>query len=252
VAPALTRLTIDQLGAARALNMDAEGIRSLGTWGPGPSGVWEDVEFVARLFLAVDPDDAEQQALRWHHLLVAVGNFKRSTGPIVPTRLPPGLGTFISPTKFNYPLPTGGQATILVDDQDSWRLLTEVDGLGVATATAVLSAIWPGDHVIVDERDSRAAVALHCGLNFSGSALDAANFPKTDTHTAYWDLYPWFLKVVRVTAAHAGCSPVQVERALYRLDMKVLDDLPADWRTNGSWSEYESVARTYVGYSNIE
>lgn len=242
----MTRLSIDQLGAPSALDVDATGVRLLGTWDSEASGGWQDVEYVAWLFLTADPSDDEQTALRWHHFLMAVGNFKRSTGPIVPAHLPRRPHHFVAPAKFDHPLLGGGRAKVDVNDPGTWRLLTMVHGLGVATATAVLSAIWPGRHVIVDERDSRATVALHCGSNFFGSPLDTANFPRTDSYAAYWDFYVWFLEV-GLTAVESGCSPLQVERALYGLDTKVLEDLPADWGTTGSWSDYECKARMYLG-----
>src|SRR5260370_39984236 len=48
---------------------------------------WSDIERLAQRFLECDPDENAMATLAWHHLLLAVGNFKRRGGLIVPARL---------------------------------------------------------------------------------------------------------------------------------------------------------------------
>jgi hypothetical protein len=59
------------------LGVPAERVRALGeTWDDG--GLWDDILWLALLARAAT-DDSERR-MRWHHLVMAVGNFKRQGG----------------------------------------------------------------------------------------------------------------------------------------------------------------------------
>ncbi len=156
--------------------------------------LWDDVELLAGKFVA------GRSLADWHHLLLAVGNFKRQGGTIIrePLRLQPRSSTpaphFIPEVKLD------------AKRAETWHRLQErVDGLGVATTTTLLAALWPWDHVIMDQRALRAAVLL------TGSPPNGPGEPS-------WPQYEWYRPAVLATAASTDCPPVEVERALFMFD----------------------------------
>lgn len=57
--------------------MDAERIRQLAaTWCDG--GLWDDIEWLSQRVWEAGDDD--ERRLRWHHLVMPAGNFKRQGG----------------------------------------------------------------------------------------------------------------------------------------------------------------------------
>lgn len=116
---------------------------------------WPDIEILAQRFLEGNPDENGMATLAWHHLLLAVGNFKRRGGLIVPARLgnPGTVGT--CPDEVAIPGATGKPVRFACEESATWPRLTETPGLGVPTATTVQSALWPSRHVIIDIRDTR-------------------------------------------------------------------------------------------------
>lgn len=118
-----------------------------GTWDDG--GLWADVCWLAER--CWENDDAEPLTLRWHHLVLAVGNFKRQSG----RRLRPGRISDLSNAKVfaaeKFVLPSCLE--IHRDDEESWRQLKiGLPGAALATTTTLLAALWPDDHFIFDWR----------------------------------------------------------------------------------------------------
>ena len=194
-------------------------------------GMWSDILWLAEEFAASQPGSVEATRA-WHHLLMAVGNFKRSAGNIAPAPLPPPRNVQ-APHQLTIP---GLNGNVLDrGDPDTWRQLKEIPGLGqgVPTASTVLSALWPGNHVIIDRR----VVASAIGLNWGGSAPAGSSLPHRT-----WTLYEKYRSVVLAAAKRTGRQPVEVERALYVLDARVMAGLKGSW----SWRDYEATLNTVI------
>lgn len=90
-------------------------------------------------------------SLSLRHILYAIGNFKRQGGTILRLQgllpLPPvGRGQVPSSIAF-------GSVHLSASSPSTWRNLENAaPGLAVSTTTALLSALWPEDHVIMDQR----------------------------------------------------------------------------------------------------
>jgi hypothetical protein len=92
---------------------------------------------------------------------MTAGNFKRQTAISLPKLQDPPDATHAAGGQVSFRIEVKGEwKTVTRDDADSWEHLTGIDGIGVATATTVLSALWPGSHVIADRRDMVAAIGL--------------------------------------------------------------------------------------------
>jgi hypothetical protein len=196
---------------------------------------WSDISWLAQDFLGRTLTKSGQATAAWHHLLLVVGNFKRSAGLISPAELPETRDDFEPPAHFEVPGLSGAIATR--DVADSWRALTQVPGLGVPTATTLLSALWPGYHIIIDIRDGRAAVGISAGAGWNTEDLDSSDLSPREPDEAYWKLYEWFRPLV-VTTAGKSVTPAAVERALYILDTKSLPK-GREW----TWSQYREHAK---------
>jgi hypothetical protein len=184
------------------------------TWDDG--GLWEDVLFLADRFWAANEEGS--RLMCWHHLVLAVGNFKRQTG----RRLrPSALHDQADRSRINRPgetlVPTlDGPGRLCVDESKSWRMLSgTLPGAGVPTTTTILAALWPDQHFIFDWRVHAAANALriHAGLVATVEVQPASTHSPPLTFNDYELVRRWILE----TAAHLKVQVAQVERSLYQL-----------------------------------
>jgi hypothetical protein len=204
---------------------------------------WSDIAVLAQRFLECDATDRVPMARAWHHLLMAVGNFKRQAGLIVPGPLTALGGASHCPDQVLIPDNAGEQVTLACEDPTTWHRLTEIPGLGVPTATTLLAALWPARHVIIDVRDTRAALGLGAGTLWDADGLEDAEFPDIRTNGRYWELYQkWFRPTILATAG--ANEPLGVERALFHLDELILPDLPE--KRQWTWSGYRSEALRHL------
>jgi hypothetical protein len=218
--------------------LDEVAIRSLSDeWGDG--GLWTDIGYLAERFWS-EPDGPDR-LLAWHHLVLAVGNFKRQGG----TRLRPAslgslerpLGAAERPSEFLVP-GTDPPASVGVEEERSWALLKQVlPGAGVATTTTLLAALWPGRHFVFDRLVYRAAIGLRLtsGLNVPGVEPTSSHGVE-ETFLAYAVVREWVLS----TAASTRTSVESVERCLYLLAQPIKD---VDGR---SWLDYGSEIRSHL------
>jgi hypothetical protein len=209
------------------LGVPAERIRALGgTWDDG--GLWDDILWLALLARAAS-DDRERR-MRWHHLVMAVGNFKRQSG----RRLRP---PYISPADdftsaaradhFNGP----DDLTVSRDDADSWqRLEDSLPGAATATTTTLLAALWPDSHLILDWRVLATVAGL--GLVVGGeNNLDLVTPGGREPLLPALDLYSRVRTLLIVKSTGAGVPLRTSERALYLISKAI----------NGrgtTWAEY--------------
>lgn len=131
-----------------------------GTWDDG--GLWEDVMWLSRQCWS--EGSADESALRWHHFVLAVGNFKRQAGRMSPPRIGELPDSHAVPRE---ELVTPSGLVLYRDREESWRDLEEsFPGVALATTTTVLAALWPDDHFILDWRVQAAAdgIRVHAGL----------------------------------------------------------------------------------------
>lgn len=232
------RISISDLGEARALPLSPPHVTKLaGTWGTKGSypwdDAWADIDTLARQFLACNRDDDAAYASAWHHLLMAIGNFKRSAGHIAPLSKPlASVELADRRARFTIPGLPSDQAEVACEDPATWSLLTKgLKGLGVPTATTLLSALWPERHAILDIRDATAAVGIGADPFWDRDNLNDAKLPERD-----WLLYRgWFRDTIVRTATADTCEPVRVERALFGLDERTKKRLTG---RNWTWSDY--------------
>ncbi|MDQ6726506.1 MAG: hypothetical protein M3066_10135 [Actinomycetota bacterium] len=174
--------------------------------------MWTDCEQLAARFWSFS--DGPDRETAWHHLLLSVGNFKRQT-PIRRTHLPASLRE-VPAARASFDLPDGRR--IERDNPNSWPALCSTSGVGAATATTLLSALWPGRHVIIDQVAWSVTVALRATEGRTTRRIPAeATTPLPDIS---WDDYCLYLPVVCATAREMECEPVDVERTLYVLGLK--------------------------------
>jgi hypothetical protein len=152
----------------------------------------------------------------WHLLALSVGNFKRQA----PISLPVLGNPLVAPptprpNEVEIPVSERLAITLKVDDPDSWRLFCKtVDGIGVATASTLLSALWPGKHIVIDRWDIDAARGLDYRDAVANKLVEGGGLKD---HAVSWTAYEWLLKRVLAKAEATRRPPVEVERALFIL-----------------------------------
>ena len=147
------------------------------------------------------------------------------------------------PFKITIPGSPAGTANVTCEDQDTWSHLTEIPGLGVPTATAVLAALWPDKHMIIDLRDTRRRSGSEQAPSGTLTASKTPNSPTVE-RAPYWDLYGnWLRPKVLATATAISGRPRDVEKALYQLDRHVRSRLP---KHGWTWSDYRNEAQTQL------
>lgn len=218
-------------------HLTASAITSLAeTWGDG--GLWADVERLAVRFHRAPADDCNgylERTVAWHHLVMAVGNFKRQRGyrlrATAPLTALQQADSEAAPMSFTAPLPT--PTRVERDDLASWQNLRHhLDGAGGATTTTLLAALWPGHHFVYDWRVHHTAN----GLRFAGGLAptddidaDAVGPAGAATLARYAVVRRW----LQATATECEQPLVSVERALYRLSQQVNFTPGWNWRNYG-------------------
>jgi hypothetical protein len=203
---------------------------------------WGNIGVLAsRLFNTLDAQERCDPET-FHHLLMAVGNFKRQAGDI---HFPIDFPDFASKQRGKSLVLPGDRGRLERDNVASWQLLKQIPGLGIPTASCLLAALWPDSHAIMDVLDRRAVIGLQVGRRaHNDRCLDTARIPSRE-----WWFYDWFRQTVTLTAQEAGCEQVSVERALYVLGTRTARVLGKKWDQAGTWSEYYRAAISQVDRS---
>jgi hypothetical protein len=204
---------------------------------------WANLTVVGRRFLAATGDDGAE----WHHLVMAVGNFKRQTpieaGVALRPEAAPRRRRFCIPGTDHLIAATQKDDPNLRPEPDVWRALSGVRGVEVATATALLAALWPADHFVCDRRVRRATVALSCGAQWRTDAtLAHAGMPRTKG----WELYSWLRRYL-VESVTDEAALVTLERGLFILDARTMRQIPDSAKGQWAWSEYADTADVVLG-----
>ncbi len=142
---------------------------------------------------------------------MTAGNFKRQA-PITLPDLPADPGAaHIASDSFSL---NAGCRPVERAMPESWEQLTCINGVAVATATTVLSALWPGYHVIIDRQDIGAGIGLAYDEACEMKLVKDAGYKGT---VVSWSRYQWFRHKVVARAQAIGVEAVMVERALYEI-----------------------------------
>jgi hypothetical protein len=253
----LTQIEITLLGPPQALPLEYAAVHTLAErFSPFWLQTWRDIEYLAECcWRSQATGDAAAMQRTWHHLLLAVGNFKRSAGTMLPLRellQPAGNVTRLDTFEVS------GIVQLRRLDPETWRTLTteptKIKGIEVPTASTLLAALWPQDHAILDVRAGTALLDLTAGRScrIPEDLNETGSIPPRD-----WELYVQYRQFVvktaeALTAAGDSCSPVEVERSLYFLDDLVRDELAKQLKRQGRkrgkwfWSEYRAEAEVQL------
>ena len=191
-------------------------------------GLWDDVAWLGEHFWAAT--DPAERALRWHHLVLAVGNFKRPRARwLTPCRLL-GSGGGDPTVTTSFETPAG--LRVDRDDEASWESLRgSLGGADVSTATGVLAALWPSHHFVFDWRVRDAAGGLRLAAD-----LEPCNGVKPSIaggESSPLDFEDYTL--VRGWLLAVGAPLIASQRALFCLSQK------AGTEPNRPWPEYARV-----------
>ena len=208
---------------------------------PAGDELWDDIRHLAGQFTAAAPGSNDWTVM-WHHFLLAVGNFKRQGGtrlfpaPLPQSTAPPTPGQVVVPGRGS-----GCEASLKLDvaAPATWQQLqTATAGLGTATTTTLLAALWPDRHFIFDERVLNAANGLRIAEgDLPMAGVDpASNLKAASTLDHYIEVHSW----VSATAQLVGRPLQAVERALY-IAGRAAGTVPG--RT---WFDYAAAVRKIV------
>lgn len=201
-------------------------------WEFGLGPIWSDVSVLAERFWGT-ADSSDDASLSWHHLLMAVGNFKRQS-PIRPNARVGIHGTQGTP-RDSIKIPVIGP--IRVDDVSSWQLLDDIPGVGVSTATALLSALWPDRHAIFDKLTAAAIVGLAAAEGRRHPILEAIDRGIDDTDDLGSLTFPQYEFYRSDILGWTHGPPSKIERALFELAkdkrLKVKKGVRRTWKQYG-------------------
>lgn len=214
-------------GARRSpLPLGPETIERLsGMYPKGTAELWFEIRALAERFLG-SPETDRSHA--WHALLFAAGNFKRQGGTVI---MPPDLAEADSISEAPDEISVPGVGRVERDGAASWeRLEKKVTGLGLATTTTLLSALWPRHHAVMDIRTLGAVCALVRDDPGNPVHDRGAVRPVVSDWTAY-DFYRGHLRDTAHAYAREGISLLMVERALFMLTELVPLASGRSWET---------------------
>lgn len=198
------------------LGIPAARIRDIGeAWSDG--GLWDDIAWLAAL--AWVAENEAQRRMRWHHLVMTVGNFKRQSGRrLRPSPVLPVTRRSFAARAEEFRGPDG--LRIGAEDRSSWQDLENgLKGAGTATTTTILAALWPDRHHILDWRVLAAVTGLDIATGNNALALvrpDSREKLQPDL-----DRYSRIRPLLIQQASEARLPLSTVERALYLITASV-------------------------------
>jgi hypothetical protein len=195
-------------------------------WDDG--GLWDDVAWLGEYFwAATDPAD---RAVRWHHVVLAVGNFKRPRARwLCPCRLE-GIGRQQPNVATSFETPAG--LHVYRDDRASWESLrSSLAGADVSTTVALLAALWPSHHFVFDWRVRAAASGLRLAANLEPCPGVKPSIAGGESSPLDFEDYILVRGWLQAVGAPLGVS----QRALFCLSKKAGSD------PSRPWSEYSRV-----------
>jgi len=217
--------------------------------------LWEDVEALAASVWTqytdlLDADDPwpPDLASTWHHLLLGVANFKRERwvdpqlrvekDRVVDAHTSDGLRIVF---------PDGTRHQVRRDDQSPApdHGLSAFHGFGSApTGSALLAALWPKSHLIVDRRAYAVALVASSDGWEKLKKDHPGNYESGTWVVPSWADYEWFAELARETAAKTpGLTLQSIERTFFELDREI----PAYERGDHDWEVYRKAVSSRLG-----
>jgi hypothetical protein len=215
------------------------------TWdreGMGGNELYQSLDQLAALFWSRYMNRVQRRQwdrdLRrnWHHLLLAVANFKRQqSSRIIPF---PALQTAESLSKQlvradRIHIPELGQISRVPLLEELETFTERLIGVGVPTGSLLLAVLWPDDHLMMDRRVLHVATVI----DEAGSQhLRRKHMTELRTQRDLlpaWEDYLWFRSRAMATRATAR-KPLplySIERAFYTLDRMVGRQPGRTWET---------------------
>lgn len=197
-----------------------EVVAAEGLWGgqhrPAWESQWLTIGTIASDIWSTPVDDPDRLRRLWMLLTYAVGNFKRQGNTVIfplpsPWRLAP-LPEQCEP-RDTLSIPVDDMALTLNSGGTTEPLERLTRGLAsVPTGSALLTALWPTEHAIMDIRDFQVTVGLlaHQGVEV------VARGETSSLLSPDWTEYRWFRLLMKTEAARLELdSPLSLERALF-------------------------------------
>ena len=196
-----------------------------GTYPPSVAARADDIFALARLFtISLAKGEASDQAQRWHHLLMAAGNFKRQGGSI---RIGPLIQAAHSPPPPPFVPPGAEEGAIPLTATSGHEYFKTIKGLRrVPTASVVVAALWPDENLIADRRDLNAAIGLLLpSVNGNSVLYDelrawSRNRGRVGIVTSDYEWLKAVAGKTRRQPGFGGVSMLSLERALFMLDKR--------------------------------
>jgi hypothetical protein len=217
------------------LGVPVERIRAFGdAWSDG--GLWDDILWLADGVWKATEDD--ERRIRWHHLVMAIGNFKRQNGRrLRPARIAPtpAAATAARPDRFR--VPEGPE--LICDDAASWKRLEQsLGGAAAATTTTILAALWPDSHHVLDWR----VLAAVTGLGIFVGGDENLGLAEADSRIQLQPTLDYYAQVRMLLVRlgnQAGVPVTTLERALYLMSRAVQGK-------GMTWAEYGTALAAVV------
>ncbi len=187
--------------------------------GPDPpawESQWAAIETIVADIWSTSSSDTDRLRRLWVMLTYAVGNFKRQGNTVIsPLPAPWRLASLPghSQPRRTLSIPVNGGILTLNSNGTTENLAGMTRGLSsVPTGSALLAALWPGEHAILDIRDFQATVGL---LAFGCASVvrpqEARSLCAPD-----WNEYRWFRPLMKAETARLELpSLLTLERALF-------------------------------------
>jgi len=200
-------------------------------------GLWDDVAWLGGQVWAAN--DEADRAVRWHHLVVAAGNFKRPRARwLHPDRL---AGISGQHPRIADSIDTPAGLRVGRDDPASWESLrSSLVGADVSTTASLLAALWPRDHFVFDWRVRNAASGLRVAAGLEPCPAVTPAIAGGEASPLDFTDYT----LVRTWLDALELPLVVSQRALYCLSKKAGSDL------SRPWSQYAQVLLSIL--ENVE
>jgi hypothetical protein len=199
-------------------------------------GLWDDILWLADGVWKATEDD--ERRIRWHHLVMAIGNFKRQNGRrLRPARIAPTPATATAARPDRFCVPEGPE--LICDDPGSWKRLEQsLGGAAAATTTTILAALWPDSHHVLDWR----VLAAVTGLGILAGGDEDLGLAEADSRTQLQPTLDYYAQVRMLLIRlgnQAGVPVTTLERTLYLMSRAVQGK-------SMTWAEYGTALAAVV------